>query len=74
MPDTSKRLPVGGMPTNSPVWVPAAVHRSTTLSPSATWSTMVRRASGKASEAIATYCVRPSGPCRSSGREGSCST
>ena len=40
--------PVAGTPWNSPVCVPRAVQRVTTMSPSAIWSSMVKWRSGNA--------------------------
>jgi len=49
MPAIVKALPVGGIPRNSPTLVPEFVHRTTTLSPSAMRSSMVKRESSRSS-------------------------
>src|SRR5690349_11335475 len=54
--------PVGGMPANSPSWVPWKTLRVTTLSPSATWSSTVARKSGKAARNMSKICRTPSTP------------
>src|ERR1700722_12602338 len=41
-------LPVGAMPFSSPLWVPRQDQRATTVSPSASRSSIVKRMSGKA--------------------------
>ena len=41
-------LPVGGMPMNSPSWVPENVFSVATMSPSAIWSLMSTEKSGNA--------------------------
>jgi hypothetical protein len=48
MPVGVTRPPVGGMPMSSPWWVPWALQRLTTLSPSASSSSKATRASGMA--------------------------
>ena len=62
------RLPGGGMPKSAPSWVPVADQRVTTASPSAIYSSTVRRRSGiAASEAASAVAwdsrsIRPPGP------------
>ena len=45
---SSMRLPVAGMPRNSPGWVPRVTHRAATLSASARRSSTAFTVSGKA--------------------------
>src|SRR5688572_2167047 len=54
--------PVAGMPWKLPLCVPRAVQRVTTMSPSAIWSSMVKRRSGNAVRNIMTNCLAPSRP------------
>ena len=51
-------LPVGGMPWNSPRWVPRKATRAATVSPSAAMSCMVSRRSGNASVKGAVNCLQ----------------
>jgi hypothetical protein len=55
-------LLVGGTPMNSPFWVSLQVIRNTTLSPSATISSIVALKSGNALRNMAVSCLTPSRP------------
>ena len=64
----STALPVGGMPMSSPSCVPWNTLRVTTLSPSATWSRIVARKSGKALRKPSNCWCTPSAPSATPGR------
>ena len=60
-------LPVGPIVPRLPLFVPRLVHRITTLSPSATRSSTLTWASGKAVRYMVTICFRADGPRPKSG-------
>jgi hypothetical protein len=55
-------LPVGGIPNQSPRWVPPTLQRNATISPSAKISSSAAFRSGKAVRYEAISCFRPSVP------------
>jgi hypothetical protein len=67
---TSILLPEGATPMNSPRWVPRAIQRVTTISPSATCFSTVKLMSGKAEWYARTRSLMASGPRLSSGSGG----
>ena len=69
IPELVAKLPEGGMPWKSPVWVPLAVQRATTLSPSPTMSSTVRSRSGNAVIITSLYIRWPVGVDRRHPRE-----
>ena len=70
-PLTVTSLPVGAMPAISPSCVPRAFQRVATVSPSATCSFTVMRASEKAAMYFSKFAFTPAGPLIGSGSAGS---